>query len=148
MAKRRGRPHNQRAIHVADEVPGDEVTVSFSFRYLRSDPKFLLTDCTCQFFTALMEKMRYYGEMKMKHFTMEDDKEKRHEIVWANTNEEGFPYDPAEVNSDSPWQFGLISESDPACRWRVHGFLLETTFFVVWLDFNHSLVQGDKNKRK
>jgi len=59
-----------------------------------------------------------------------------HSIDWKDTTEkEGFSFLPEQLQSLPPWQFEISSNE----HGRVHGFFIDRTFFVVWIDSNHSL---------
>ena len=62
---------------------------------------------------------------------------------WVITEEDGFPgIDPAleDLWTDDAWQFALPGiRGEPSGGWRVHGFLSENVFHIVWLDPCHRL---------
>lgn len=94
----------------------------------------------------MLSKMKYYEAMAVDHFVQEDEKEKRHTIIWETTDEpDGFPLiDPIDVGTDTAWQFCLYDERGKLhSSWRIHGFLQNTTFYVVWLDPDHQLICMD-----
>lgn len=104
---------------------------------------FPVVACDGQFFIALLRTLRYYGEMPVHNFMQPDDKECRHRIDWKDTNmPDGFVYSkPDDIGTDDAWQFGLQDNDGNAkpTKWRVHGYIDNQTFFIVWLDPNHAL---------
>jgi hypothetical protein len=47
----------------------------------------------------------------------------------------GVGLDADQIAYEEAWQFELTRQQD----WRVHGILIDDTFFVIWLDANHLL---------
>jgi hypothetical protein len=81
--------------------------------------------------------------MSVENFQIEEDAEGRHPITWSCTNvPDGFVYSNAnDIGVDVAWQFHLHDAEGKAKRngWRVHGYLQDGTFHIVWLDPNHAL---------
>jgi hypothetical protein len=98
--------------------------------------------------------MQYYGKMPVSYFVQEDAAECRHTIQWPETNiKDGFPTaKPDDIGTDIAWQFGIrdINGNVRKTGWRIHGYVIGTTFYVVWLDPNHALIgeQYVKSKRR
>jgi hypothetical protein len=70
----------------------------------------------------------------------------RHVIDFDRTSErDGFIAAPGidtdQLAFSEAWQFPVCPESrhEPECFWRVHGFIVDDVFFVVWLDPDHKL---------
>lgn len=68
------------------------------------------------------------------------NRDRRHVIHFEKTTQKfGFIEAPGvdedQSNYSEPWQFGLRRDR----VWRVHGFLIDDTFYVVWFDPNHDL---------
>ena len=157
MHKKQTRPKNHdkpRSVVGPDSVPGDDQVLNFSFKYFdKSDKNFPITDCDIAFMLALLERMQYYGEMSIKDFVYEDSKEKRHILYWPLNDYKGFPGpDPNEIGAEQSWQFCLHDGDKHHATWRIHGFLRDNTFHVVWFDPNHFLTiessKSGKSKRK
>jgi len=81
--------------------------------------------------------------MSVDHFKIPDNKACRHTIDWAITNiPTGFASSkPDDIGTDEAWQFGLQDEEGNVKKtpYRVHGYVYERTFYIVWLDHNHFL---------
>jgi hypothetical protein len=78
--------------------------------------------------------------MPVGEFQDQNNKEHRHVIDFESTTEkDGFiaapGMDPDQLAYLEAWQFGVCPGQD----WRVHGFIADDTFYVVWLDPLHRL---------
>ena len=119
--------------------------VRFSFEYLQLDhPKFVPSECSKEYFCALFQEIARFQKWSMDIF-MDGNDEHRHPITFSETTEpDGFPaVDPGEEDiwSEDAWQFALPAmKDDYASRgWRVHGFISEDVFYIVWFDPCHLL---------
>ena len=84
--------------------------------------------------------MRIYSAGSVDEFLDQNNKEHRHVIDFEATREkDGFMGAPGvdedQLNYAQAWQFGVAVKTE----WRVHGFVIEDTFYVVWLDPMHRL---------
>ncbi len=84
--------------------------------------------------------MRVYSASSVDEFLDQNNKEHRHLIDFGATSEkDGFVGAPGvdedQLNYAQAWQFGVSAKKD----WRVHGFVIGDTFYVVWLDPRHRL---------
>lgn len=125
-------------------VPVDERCVRFSFEYLDLDHRrFHLRHCSKPYLDALLKAILRYQTITVDAFTHFDRREHRHPISFSDTSEpNGFgKIDPQreELWTDAAWQFGLRDSANPNPGWRVHGFLSDETFYIVWLDPVHAL---------
>ncbi|WP_109485033.1 hypothetical protein [Occallatibacter savannae] len=126
-------------------LPVDERRIRFSLEYLDlNHTRFPLEQCSKEFHDALLRKILEYQTFTVDQFTQSDPRAgiRRHPIYFPETQEpEGFNVDPTQVElwTDSAWQFGLPIPDGQDDLWRVHGFLAEETFYIVWLDPNHAL---------
>jgi hypothetical protein len=142
-------PNRQgRAIPEPQPVPTDQLPLRFSFKHihLESD-KFHHSNCCLEYFTKLFESLRRYSTWKVEDFKQENNDEHRHLIWFPDTTEPtGFANVPNIDNEQFGYEVGLQFEVCPdkrGIRWRVHGILIDDTFFIVWLDPNH-LLYGPK----
>ncbi len=124
----------------------DDRPLLFSFKYFQSDhPKFRLSAYDAGFMAALLLEIQRYSQLTVGHFCAISGEDHRHPIYFPQTSEgDGFPgIEPAEDShlwTDSPWQFALFKGAHPRqCGWRVHGFIADDTFYIVWLDPLHLL---------
>lgn len=59
-----------------------------------------------------------------------------HTHDWKQTSRpDGFPNLNDELKDNPGWQF-CISANEGG---RVHGFMIDSTFYIIWLDHNHKL---------
>lgn len=135
---------NKRAVQLQPPaIPVDQRYVRFSFEYLDlSHKRFRLEECSLEYLQALIREILKYQKFTVDKFIQADPREHRHPIYFPDTHEpDGFDVDPSseELWTDTAWQFGLASGSHHKNGWRVHGFLAEETFYIVWLDPKHRL---------
>jgi hypothetical protein len=109
-------------------------------------PRFPITECSAEFFIELFREIQRYQAFSVDQFKEPSLADHRHPIIWANTQEpQGFPnIDPTqdEIWTDDVWQFCLPphgKRSNPSHLWRVHGFIADEAFYIVWLDPCHKL---------
>ena len=136
--KRRDAALSQTSRIPSVKLPLDDQPLSFSFKHLDSDnAKFLLDSCDAAFYRALIEKIKDYSSWTIEQFCDENGNDRRHRIHFPETSEpKGFSFLANEqLESSEIWQFCL----DPMKEWRVHGFIIYNTFFIVWLDPGHRL---------
>lgn len=111
--------------------------VKFSFKYLKKDnKKFDFDTCDASYFLNLMERLKNVSTMDITTFRTNGGKSLRaHSIDWDKTTENSFDIPGQEQLVYEPYQFSLSAN----LYGRVHGFLIENRFYIVWLDRNHSL---------
>lgn len=137
MAKRNEHiPAIQRA---ADKMP-----LRFSFKHLDFDnPKFDPAKCSVEYFLRLFGILQRFSSWFVEDFIDQNNHEHRHIIPFeGSTEKDGFQHIPEidreQLGYHDGWQFGVCPE-DGGNRWRVHGILVDDTFYVVWLDQYHQL---------
>jgi hypothetical protein len=121
------------------EIPRGEELLQFSFRHIDLvNEKFSLSECTTEFFCLLMETIKTFSNWTVDDFQDQNNKEHRHLIDFRQTTElNGFRdvVDPDQFDYHEAWQFQLFRTE----LWRVHGILVDNTFFVIWHDPMHKL---------
>jgi hypothetical protein len=121
----------------AQRPPADEAMV-FSFKHLDlTSAKFSLDRCKTNYLLKFVERLRALNGLSIREVTTNKSKSLRaHSIDWAVTTEkDGFSFLNEQLQSLSAWQFEISSNE----HGRVHGFFLDRTFFIVWIDANHQL---------
>jgi hypothetical protein len=117
---------------------GQRNHVKFSFKHidLNSD-EYGPRHCSDQCLRSLIVRLREYSSWAIENFQEQNNREHRHVIDFRQTKfPDGFPnVDFEQVAYHDAWQFEL----HPGQPWRVYGILIDDTFFVIWLDPNHSL---------
>jgi hypothetical protein len=126
------------------EIPARTEHLKFSFRHLQLDhPKFLPTACTESFYRTLLARIRDFSSWRVEDFCDENNNEHSHKIWWPQTTEpDGFVSltDDEQFAWAEFWQTDLTSVSDPNGRnYRIHGAIIDGSFFVIWLDPAHQL---------
>ncbi|MBZ5628113.1 MAG: hypothetical protein LAO06_04520 [Acidobacteriia bacterium] len=121
-------------------VPAENRPLRFSFKHLdTANRKFQLADCNAEFFRALVERIRDYSSWTVDDFCDQNNNEHRHVIHFPDTTEPngfaGLGFDPDQLEYHEAWQFEL----SPIEEWRVHGILIDDTFYIIWLDADHNL---------
>ena len=122
----------------APEIQPNLQNLKFSFKHLdAANPKFPLTLCDDGFLRELLLKIKEFSGWTVDQFIDQNNNEHRHIIFFPETSEpEGFTsVDLEQFAYHESWQF-QISQNQ---HWRVHGVLIEDTFYVVWLDPDHRL---------
>ena len=120
----------------------DESPVRFSFKYLDLiSEKFAFELCDREFLRCLLEEFKRLSARSVSEFCEYDNERHSHFITFADTTEPGgFPGLEDQIEPEVFWQFSLVCN----CPWRVHGFFVDSVFYVVWLDPEHRL-DGQRN---
>lgn len=143
MAKNFNKPkHEQKSeIKKAKEsikIDHDDF-VSFSFKYFDDrNQKFHLNDKDLDYFIILLNRFKDISTFKIQEFYSNRNKALRcHPIDWNDTTEECFDLRNEDQLVDTPYQFGLSANE----YGRVHGFLINSIFFIRWFDPDHKLYE-------
>ena len=135
--------HNKRRIPTPVVPDKDTRFLKFSLKYLDIGSSiFGLHECSNDFLIALLLKIKEYSSWPLDMFMDPNNEEFRHQIHFPDTScPGGFTnVNLEQLAWEEAWQFGLASRGDwQKGGWRVHGILLDDTFFVIWLDPNHVL---------
>ncbi len=91
-----------------------------------------------------MNEIIRYQSCSIDNFREMRNDNKRHPIYFTETTEkDGFAGIDAyeeDLWTDEAWQFALPGVyGTPSAGWRVHGFIVGSTFHIVWLDPCHRL---------
>ena len=122
------------------QLPLETRRLRFSFRHLDlTNNKFRLADCSDDFLRQLLARVRDYSNWTVDDFIDQNNNEHRH-VIWFPQTSEPHGFDGVGIDADQlayhdAWQFQICQEED----WRVHGILIDDTFYVIWLDPNHQL---------
>ena len=111
--------------------------VSFSFKYLQTTHrKFQFSHKDSQYFCKLLDRLKHICELSWQEMrTTHKESLRCHDHRWHETTEpNGFGL-KGQIADLQGWQFQLSSNE----HGRVHGFFLDTVFFIVWLDPEHKL---------
>lgn len=140
MAKMRaGKPPKNQSKISAGVPPS--VNISFSFQYLdRSSVKFDYAKCESSYFCKVIERLSALCTISQRALHADRGSALRaHPIDWQETSEpDGFVHLHEQLWESKPYQFSISSNA----HGRVHGFFIDSVFFVVWLDPDHKLYPG------
>jgi hypothetical protein len=111
--------------------------LSFSFKYLdlHGSKDFSLDHASAGYTLTFLDRLRDLSSMRKEEF-MRNHSLRSHVIDWEKTSRpEGFTQLNPQLKDLPAWQFQLTSNE----HGRVHGFFIDDTFFIVWLDPAHNL---------
>ena len=120
-------------------IPND--TVRFTFKYYQTaSEKFHANDRDPNYFLTLLERLKNVCTLTATFFRNNgSDALRSHVIGWEETTEtDGFSCFNNQLKdyaSSHAYQFSVSANA----HGRVHGFLIDDLFYVVWLDPTHKL---------
>ena len=120
----------------------DSESIRFSFKYLDfTNPKFRCDDCADGYLEKLLVRLKDVGGFTTKRFRCEQNLALRnHRIGWDRSSEpQGFSCLNEQLRPEESWQFGISANE----HGRIHGFIIDETFYIVWLDPLHRLFPGE-----
>lgn len=113
-------------------------SLHFSFKYLNiNHNKFCIKNCNTNYFLKVIYRFKDLSTWSIQQFTNSSSKTLRaHPINWDETTEKnGFSH-LNETFQDLPaYQFSISANE----YGRIHGFIIDSVFFVVWFDPSHKL---------
>ncbi len=111
--------------------------ISFSFKYFISvDGKFEPYSWNADYFTTLIERLKELSRLSVQQFYSNRSKSLRsHPIDWNGTTEDSFGLPQEDQIVHVPYQFELSANE----YGRVHGFIIDSVFYIRWLDPDHNL---------
>ncbi len=111
--------------------------ISFSFKYYQDDHnKFFCNEKAATYWLTLIARLKALSGLSNQELLGNRSRTLRcHPIKWKDTSENGFGLPNEEQLVDIPYQFSLSSNE----HGRVHGFLIDEVFYIVWLDPDHLL---------
>lgn len=119
-----------------------EPELRYSFKYLdTSDPRFRIADRDGVYFRTLLARLKELSSFRLSEFRNSRSGTLRvHRIDFRDQRvaSRGFGIPGGESYDRHGWQFSLSANE----HGRVHGFLIEDTFFIRWLDPDHNLYPG------
>lgn len=118
--------------------------LNFSFKYLDlNNKKFKIPDNNNSYYEKLFERKKRLSEFTIKQLrNNHSDSLRFHSIDFKskNVSENGFGINSLEDIDQNSYQFQISSNE----HGRVHGFLIDTTFYIVWFDKDHKLYSSKK----
>ena len=131
-------PHKKGNIPlVAGEDDKNRITFSFRHLDLFNYKKFSIGRCQEGYLDTLLKRLRDLSHNTVGELVGNRSKALRsHPIKWSDTTERaGFKYLNTQLREKEAWQFELTKDK----HGRVHGFLMDDIFYVVWIDPDHQL---------
>jgi len=123
--------------------PDDRSPLRFSFRYLdTTHPAFDVRTRGGDYFRVLIARLKELSAFSLAQFrTARIGTLRIHPIDFADPRVSVRTFNlPAHSEADdNAWQFALSANE----HGRVHGFLIDDTFYVRWLDPDHRLYPGN-----
>jgi hypothetical protein len=115
-----------------------EAGLVFSFKYLDVEETgdFSLQHRKNGYTRILLQRLKGISAITVGEFLSAGKGLRSHPIKWETTaRPEGFAHLNEQLRDIDAWQFQLSQGQ----HGRVHGFLIGSVFFVVWLDPDHRL---------
>lgn len=111
--------------------------ISFSFKYYQDrHEKFSCSQKLVNYWLTLIDRLKALSALSTQELLVNRSSSLRfHPIKWEDTSENGFGLKDEEQLVDTPYQFSLSSNE----HGRIHGFLINEVFYIVWLDPDHQL---------
>ncbi|MBD0301208.1 MAG: hypothetical protein ICV85_03225 [Tolypothrix sp. T3-bin4] len=111
--------------------------ISFSFKYYQDKHnKFSCIKKEVSYWLTLLDRLKALSSLTAQEFLVDRSSTLRcHPIKWEDTSESGFGLLNEEQLVDIPYQLSISSNK----HGRVHGFLINETFYIVCLDPDHLL---------
>lgn len=121
---------------VRGDIPNPQLKFSFKF-FDNSDSELCPPSFHQSYTQVLMGKLKEISCLTVREFTTAFSRGLRaHTHDWSATSRpRGFKHLPLELQCSPGWQFQLTSNE----HGRVHGILIDHTFYVIWLDKDHKL---------
>jgi hypothetical protein len=120
------------------KTPAPDLEMRFSFKFFDgSDPELNPPRFEPTYTRALMERLRDLSSWTIRQFTGAPQKAIRnHAHDWGRTaRPRGFTALNEQLRALQGWQFCLSANE----HGRVHGIVIDHTFYVIWLDRDHKL---------
>lgn len=128
-------PEERGRIHKQHNLPEDNL--KFSFKFLEFSQKFHIDEVNQRYLKVFLDRLKSISNISVNDFRTNKNKSLRaHTHDWQNTSEKkGFTCLNKQLKQCESWQFQLSANE----HGRVHGILIDETFYVVWLDLAHKL---------
>lgn len=112
-------------------------TLRFSFKLFQQNDKFSLGHCGDGYLPQFVVRLKGLSGLTVHEFrTNRSGALRAHQIDFSETSEpQGFHELNEQLRGLEAWQFQITANE----HGRVHGILLDETFYVVWIDAAHQL---------
>ena len=113
-----------------------QLLVSFKLLDLHGNTKFSAAHCADGYLSKLLERLRDLSHTTLTAFKTPGNSLRSHNIDFADTSEpNGFASLNSQLRDSDAWQCQISSNE----HGRLHGILIEETFYIVWIDPCHLL---------
>ncbi len=110
--------------------------LSFSFKYLEKKDNFDYSCRETNYFCKVIE--RFKDLCNNEPLSLKESRSSSlrcHPIRWEETSEDSFGIPNEEEIVDAPYQFEISAKR----HGRIHGFFIDSVFYIRWLDPDHNL---------
>jgi hypothetical protein len=115
-------------------------TIVFSFQFIiQTGDEYALDKVSDPLLRTMILKFHEYGNLEPQH--LRNSANHCHPIDWEDsrvTRHNGFAHLDDQKRSYPAWQLYITTKA------RIHGFLAENTFYIVWFDPKHTLYRRKK----
>ncbi|EQB35055.1 hypothetical protein M948_18320 [Virgibacillus sp. CM-4] len=126
---------------------GQKQDIVFSWRFFdRYNKLFSMGNSKREWFIGLIDCLSNVSKMKVMEFRQQSKKRglRVHSHNWKNaTDKYNFTDEWFDQHSDDCLQFSISKANG-----RVHGFLIDNVFYIIWLDPEHNLYPPKESNRK
>jgi hypothetical protein len=137
MPIKRGPLAQQGRIPRQEPPHDDDIRLRFSFRHFYITQKFSPDRCPNGYIHKFLERFRDLSHLTVKEFrTNRNATFHIKRIYWEASSEQmGFANLNEQFRSEEAWEFEITRNE----HGRVHGLLMEDTFYIIWIDPEHLL---------
>lgn len=123
------------------EIPSKYL--KFSFEHVDfANEKFSFSDCDITYFQSLFDRLKALSSWTGKEFATNISRSIRsNPIIWDRTTEPNGFIHFNETLRDYYNQLAFEFSVSVNEHGRVHGFLIENVFYVIWFDPSHNLFE-------
>lgn len=135
MAIKKSKPQDEGAIKKREI---SDLPLRFSFKLFdATDAEMCPAVFKDGYTQTLMERLKSLSSWTVNQFTEQYHRTIRnHKLVWSETaRPDGFAHLNAAYKDYVGWQFCLTAN----VHGRVHGIIIDDTFYIVWLDQDHRM---------
>ncbi len=118
-----------------------EDAISFSYRYLKKTTKFDYERRKARYFCKVIDRLRDISSYTPTELKTSRSRSLRcTPIDWdrEGLTESCFGLPHEDELADQPYEFEISANK----YGRIHGFFVDTVFYIVWLDPDHNLFCG------
>jgi len=141
MPKKSIKPSDVIQSSTIKTTPISNSYISFSFQYFdNTSKKFSINQCGSNYFISVLERLKKISYLSLGELKTNGSKALRfHSISWQDTTEkDGFSCLNKSL-MDYANNFSFQFEISANKHGRIHGFISDNVFYIVWFDPFHKL---------